>query len=133
MRLRHPRFAARAWASGRLEPDAVPAVLRACDVLLQPYPDGITTRRTSVMAGLKNGVATVSTSGVLTETIWNATRAAALAPVGDAARLADIVAALLSDPTARAALGSRGAYAYQHHFSIEHTVTALRAWPAGRS
>ena len=133
MRQRNPRFAARAWASGRLEPEAVPAVLRACDVLLQPYPDGITTRRTSVMAGLKNGVATVSTSGVLTEAIWNVTRAAALAPAEDTSGLADIVAALLSDPTARAALGSRGAYAYCQHFSIEHTVTALRAQPAGGS
>jgi glycosyltransferase involved in cell wall biosynthesis len=128
---RHPRLAARAWASGRLEPDAVAAVLRACDLLLQPYPDGITTRRTSAMAGLKNGVATVSTSGCLTESIWTTTRAAALAPAGDAGGLADIVAGLLSDPTARAALGSRGAQAYCLHFSVEHTVAALRAQPAG--
>ena len=131
IRQRHPRLAARAWASGRLEPDAVAAVLRACDLLLQPYPDGITTRRTSVMAGLKNGVATVSTSGCLTESVWNTTRAAALAPAGDAGGLADIVEGLLSDPTARAALGSRGAQAYCQHFSVEHTVAALRAQPAG--
>ena len=133
MRQRLPRVAARVWASGRLPANAVPAVLRACDVLLQPYPDGITTRRTSVMAGLKNGVATVSTSGFLTEPIWTATRAAALAPAGDASGLADIVAALLSDPTARAALGSRGAHAYCQHFSVEHTVTALRGRPAHAS
>ena len=41
--------------------------LRACDVLLQPYPDGITTRRTSAMAGLRSGVATVSSNGPFTE------------------------------------------------------------------
>lgn len=131
LRDRQPRLAARAWASGRLDEENVPAVLRACDVLVQPYPDGITTRRTSVMAGLKNGVATVSTSGFLTETVWHESRAAALAPVGDAERFAGIVAALLEDPTARAALGSRGSQAYRQHFSIEHTVAALRARPSG--
>jgi glycosyltransferase involved in cell wall biosynthesis len=130
LRLRHPRLAARTWASGRLDENAVPAVLRACDVLVQPYPDGITTRRTSVMAGLKNGVATVSTAGFLTEAVWDESRAAALAPAGRPDRFAEIVAALLDDPTARAALGSRGAQAYRRHFSIEHTIAALRARPA---
>ena len=133
LRRRQPRVAARAWASGRLDGAAVPAVLRACDLLVQPYPDGITTRRTSVMAGLKNGVATVSTSGFLTEAVWKESRAAALAPAGDADGLAAIVTTLLGDPNARAALGSRGAQTYRQHFSIEHTVATLRAQPAGVS
>jgi hypothetical protein len=75
LRQRHPRLAASAWAAGRLDGVEVSAVLRACDLLVQPYPDGITTRRTSVMAGLKNGVATVSTAGSLTEPLWNASGA----------------------------------------------------------
>jgi glycosyltransferase involved in cell wall biosynthesis len=111
----------------------VPAVLRACDLLVQPYPDGITTRRTSVMAGLKNGVATVSTSGCLTEAVWKESCAAALAPAGDADGLAETVTTLLRDPAARAALGSRGAQTYRQHFSIEHTVATLRGQPAGVS
>ena len=66
-----PAVAARAWATGpsrRLHD--VAAALRACDVLAQPYPDGITTRRTSAMAGLEHGIATVTTSGELTEPVW---------------------------------------------------------------
>ena len=54
----HRDLHSRAWASGRLSRADVAAALRACDLLLQPYPDGVTTRRTSVMAGLANGVAT---------------------------------------------------------------------------
>jgi glycosyltransferase involved in cell wall biosynthesis len=131
LRIQHPRLAARAWAAGHLDEGAVPAVLRACDLLVQPYPDGITTRRTSVMAGLKNGVATVSTSGFLTETVWTDSRAAALAPTRDAEAVAELVATLLGDPEARAALACRGAQAYRQHFSIEHTVAALRTAPAG--
>jgi glycosyltransferase involved in cell wall biosynthesis len=133
LRQRHPRLAASAWATGRLDGADVSAVLRACDLLVQPYPDGITTRRTSVMAGLKNGVATVSTAGALTEPLWNESGAVALAPVGNAAAFAEIVATLLGDPRARAALGCRGAQTYRQQFSLEHTVAALRAAPVGVS
>jgi hypothetical protein len=123
----HPELAANAWAPGRLDPPAVAAALHACDLLLQPYPDGITTRRTSVMAGLKNGVATVSTAGELTEPVWAETGAAALAPAGDAAAFAGVTEALLRDTPARAALAQRGAAAYAARFSMAHTIAVLRS------
>jgi glycosyltransferase involved in cell wall biosynthesis len=127
-RLAHstPRLAERMWASDRLDAPDVAAALRACDLLVQPYPDGITTRRTSVMAGLKNGVATVSTSGELTEPVWRETGAVALAPAGDVAALVERVAALLRDDSGRAALAGRGQSTYAARFSMEHTVSALR-------
>src|SRR5262249_30581407 len=78
-----PGVAARSWASGVIDACAVSAALRACDVLVQPYPDGITTRRTSAMAGLQHGVPTVTTTGALTEPIWAASEAVALIPVDD--------------------------------------------------
>jgi glycosyltransferase involved in cell wall biosynthesis len=125
----HPDLAARIWASGRLDPADVSALLRACDVMIQPYPDGVTTRRTSVMAGLKNAVATVSTAGALTEPIWSQANAVALPASGDHAAFGDAVAALLRDPGARASLASRGADTYRRHFSIDQTVAALRGAP----
>ena len=130
VRRQSPDLAARVWVSGRLDPSAVAAALRACDVMIQPYPDGVTTRRTSAMAGLKNGVATVSTAGPLTEPIWSKANAVALPPSGDYAAFGDAVAALLQDPRARASLASRGAETYRRHFSIEQTVAALRGAPA---
>jgi glycosyltransferase involved in cell wall biosynthesis len=132
-----PRFArdlaavgAPVWAPGRLAPSGVAAALRACDVLLQPYPDGITTRRTSAMAGIGNGVATVTTSGALTEPVWSETGAVALAPAGDARAFVDAAATLLRDADARAALGRRASAAYAAHFSMEHTIAILRGAPA---
>jgi glycosyltransferase involved in cell wall biosynthesis len=131
LRERHPQIASRSWASGRLPAADLPAVLRACDLLIQPYPDGITTRRTSAMAGLKNAVATVSTSGALTEPIWNETGAVALAPVRDATAFARTVARLLDDPAARHLQAAAGARAYERHFSMPRTVALLRAAPVG--
>jgi glycosyltransferase involved in cell wall biosynthesis len=124
---RHRDVAARSWASGRLNAGEVSSFLRACAVLIQPYPDGITTRRTSAMAGLQHGVPTVSTSGALTESIWAQSCAVALAPAGDAAAFAKTVALLLGDRIEAQALGRRGADTYERHFSLERTVAVLRA------
>ncbi|MBY0461082.1 MAG: glycosyltransferase, partial [Gemmataceae bacterium] len=55
-----PGLAARVTAVGELPAPAVAAHLRACDLLVQPYPDGISCRRGSAMAGLANGVPLVS-------------------------------------------------------------------------
>jgi glycosyltransferase involved in cell wall biosynthesis len=131
LKQRHPHIASRAWAAGRLPAEQVAAVLSACDLLIQPYPDGITTRRTSAMAGLKNGVATVSTDGELTERIWKDTGAVALAPVADRAAFARTVARLLADPPARQALAMAGVRTYERHFSMPRTIAMLRAAPAG--
>ena len=117
---------ARAVATGRLDAASTAAALRACDVLLQPYPDGITTRRTSAMAGLANGVATVTSSGALTEPVWADTGAAALVPAGDAAAFAAAADGLLRDASARDALGRRGAAVYAARFSMAHTIAILR-------
>jgi glycosyltransferase involved in cell wall biosynthesis len=127
LRAQHPQVASRAWASGRLPANELSAVLGACDVLVQPYPDGITTRRTSAMAGLRNGVATVSTAGSLTEAIWRDTGAVALAPASDRAAFARTVARLLDDPDARKLQAAQGARAYERHFSMPHTIAVLRA------
>ncbi len=51
--------------------------------MIQPYPDGISSRRTSAMAGLALGLPIVSTSGHLTETIWAEHAAVVLTPIGD--------------------------------------------------
>ena len=50
--------AARGW---RAVLRALAQHVRACDVLAQPYPDGISSRRTSAMAGLALGVPVVTT------------------------------------------------------------------------
>jgi glycosyltransferase involved in cell wall biosynthesis len=123
----HPAVARCAYASGRLDPARVAAALRACDVLLQPYPDGITTRRTSAMAGIANGVPTVTTAGALTEPVWADTGAVAFVPAGDADAFVEKVDTLLRDTAAREALGRRAASAYAAHFSMDRTVAMLRS------
>ncbi|HET7189597.1 MAG TPA: glycosyltransferase family 4 protein, partial [Gemmatimonadaceae bacterium] len=129
LRARHPAFAGRIHHTGALASSDVAAAIRACDVMLQPYPDGITTRRTSVMAALTNGVATVSTDGALTEAVWRSSGAVALAPANDARAIATTAIGLLGDSTARAELAAAGRRAYDAHFAIENSVDTLLRQP----
>jgi glycosyltransferase involved in cell wall biosynthesis len=106
-------------------PDAA-AALRACDLLVQPYPDGVTTRRTSMMAALTTAVPVVTTVGPLTESVWAESSAVALAPNNDVPALVDIAAALATDPAARAELGVRGRELYDARFTLDLTIARMR-------
>ena len=124
---RRPDWAERVHAAGFLDGAALASHLAMCDVLLQPYPDGVTSRRTSVMAGLSQGRAVVTTTGRLTEPLWRSSGAVALAGVNDPEALAEDVVRLLADAGARARLGGRARQLYLDTFSVEHVVSALRA------
>lgn len=112
-------------ATGTLSAHDLSAHIAACDVLLQPYPDGVTSRRTTTMAGLSCGVAVVTTKGRLTEALWQDGGAVTLVPVGDARALVDAVARLLNDPETRRRQVAAGRALYDRWFDVRHTVAAL--------
>ena len=122
----HPASAARIHATGALEAGELSRHLAACDLLVQPYPDGVSSRRTSVMAALAHGLPVATTSGHLSEKLWAESRAVALAPAGDAGALIETATRLLTDAEERRHLGARGRALYGGRFSVAHTVAALR-------
>jgi glycosyltransferase involved in cell wall biosynthesis len=123
--VREPALGRRVRATGDLSRTEVSAALRACDLVVQPYPDGVTTRRTSVMAALANDVAVVTTEGSLTEPEWRESGAVRLAPASDAPALAALTVALLRDAGARTALAARGGRLYDARFALKHTLDTL--------
>jgi glycosyltransferase involved in cell wall biosynthesis len=122
----HPRLAGRIFATGRLAERDLSHHVAACDLMLQPYPDGISSRRTSAMVAIAHGRPIVTTGGWLTEPLWADAGAAILAPAGDAHALAASVAAILFDARERDAIGQRGAALYDARFDVRHAVAALR-------
>lgn len=122
----HPQLASRIQATGTLAPQALADHIGACDLLIQPYPDGISSRRTSAMAGLALGIPVITTSGSLTESLWAETRAVSLVKVDDSGALTAEALRLLSDERARRDLGARGHDVYRQRFDLRHTIGALR-------
>jgi hypothetical protein len=124
---RHPTWAGRVHAPGVLPQAGLAEHVAACDVLLQPYPDGITTRRTSAMAGLSQGRAVVTTAGALTEPLWRQLGAVELVPVDDVVGFVRAANALLADAARRDQLGIVARAAYDATFSVGRLVSTLRA------
>ena len=102
----------------------IAALLKASTLALQPFPDGISARRTSAMAPLALGVPVVTTHGFLTDHVWSQ-GAVALAPTSQPLELARLCIALVDDASERRALGERGAQLYRDRFSLERTLETV--------
>ena len=123
----HPSWSRRVHAAGYLSPAELSAHIAACDVFVQPYPDGITSRRTSTMACLSRARPVVTTTGHLTEPLWAETGAVALADVDDSD---SFTSAVIGSPWSRrcaSRTGMRGQRVYVERFSVTRFVDALRA------
>ena len=124
---RHPQLSGQVVATGILPGDEIAAHLAACDVLVQPYADGVSTRRTTMMAGFALGMPIVTTRGRATEPLWDEFNAAALTPALSADAFIRQVEALLEDPTRLAQLRRNAASLYKKRFSIAITIRELRS------
>jgi glycosyltransferase involved in cell wall biosynthesis len=122
----HPRLAPRLFVTGGLASEDLATCLAACDLLVQPYPDGASSRNGSLMAGLGLGMPIVTTEGRLTETHWRTSGAVALAPVSSPDQVLALTQSLLSDPDAREMLRARAVQTYNKEFALENTLSALR-------
>jgi glycosyltransferase involved in cell wall biosynthesis len=121
-----PSFESRLHATGPLDPESLSHHIAACDLLIQPYPDGATTRRTSLMVGLEHGKPIVTTASEVTEPLWAQSGAVGITPSGDADEFVKLSHQLLRDPAERARLSHAARKLYQERFDISHTVAALR-------
>ena len=116
----------RVHATGSIASAALSRHLSACDVMIQPYPDGVSTRRTSTMAGLSHGLPIITTTGDLTESLWAESNAVALVPARDMAALMRVTGQLLRDERERKRLSAAARKLYQERFDIQRTIAALR-------
>ncbi len=122
-----PDLAPRIVATGGLEAAEVSAYLSACDVLVQPYEDGASSRRGSLMAGIALGRAVVTNRGPVTGSVWGTEVVVELTDSADADALANAVGALLADPARREALGASAREVYRRLFALEHGVNRIRS------
>ena len=121
-----PDLAPRIKATGGLAPADVSAHLSACDVLLQPYDDGASSRRGSLMAGLALGLPVVSNRGPVTGTIWSSHAAVYLANSTTAPDLAAAVDDVLANPALRTSLGSAARALHEQEFALARGTALLR-------
>jgi glycosyltransferase involved in cell wall biosynthesis len=123
----NPRLTTRISATGVLPDDELSLAISSCDMMIQPYPDGVTSRRTTMMAALDHARAIVTTAGEFTEPLWEQSAAVALAPVADFAAFTALVIELSTDAVRRRRYAAAAKALYSNRFDVQHTIEALRA------
>lgn len=123
---RRPQDGARLVAVDGATKEQAACHLASCDVLVQPYIDGAGTRRTSIMAGLALGIATVTHEGESTEPLWADSDAVVLAGPSPE-DYAEAVARLLGDAELRRRFGECAMDLYEQRFHVRYVVERLRA------
>lgn len=122
---RYAETVAAVVAHGERPAAEVAALLRCCDVFVQPYPDGVTARRTTLMALLDHGCAVVASASDQTEPWWDG--ALELTPVGDVRRMVDAAVALLDSPERRARLSAAARRMYAERFAVDRALDLFEA------
>jgi glycosyltransferase involved in cell wall biosynthesis len=100
---------------GYVRPELASQLLSSSDVFIAPFVDGVSTRRTSVMAALAHGLPVVSTRGWLTDSIYAASPLALRAPDDVDGLLADLDG-LVQSAQSRRECGDASRRFYAQHF-----------------
>ncbi len=121
----HPTLTDRIHATGTIDGGELSTALQACDVAVQPYRDGASSRRGTLMATLAHGLAVVTTAGHLSEPLWRESGAVCVVPAEDDAAMLHATDALCADRTERYRLGLAGRTLYSTRFALATTIEAL--------
>jgi len=114
--LRAPRGVA-VSSSGRLDAGELSLRLAASDLVLLPLTDGVSTRRTTLMAALAHGRPVLGLHGVNTDAELAAARdALTLTRAGDREAFARAAVALTAEPARLRALGEAGRRLYEARY-----------------
>jgi glycosyltransferase involved in cell wall biosynthesis len=102
---------------GRLDADEVSLRLRASDMMLLPLVDGLSTRRTTLMAALAHGVPLFGLRGAKTDRVLvDHPQAVSLTPVHDVGGYVRAAVALAADRERLRRLGESGRRLYVEQF-----------------
>lgn len=101
--------------------------ISACDLMVQPFIDGVSSRRTSIMNVISRGVPVISNLGHLSESLWGESQAVALASNPDPIQIATVCTRLLRDQQARQQFAERGLALYRSRFEWAHILATLRS------
>src|SRR3990167_4728947 len=107
----------RIFCTGYCSSEDVSQYLSITDIFLLPLIDGVSSRRTSLMAALKHGLPVVTTKGFLTDDIFLQEDFTLLSPPTDKSLFVANVVRMAEDEKLKDAIGKKGREAYEKYFS----------------
>ena len=121
----HPELENSLHATGMLAAEDISRHISACDVMLQPYQDGVSGRRTSVMSALAHGVPVVATRGKATESCWTESPTIKLIDASDTLEITRAVHCLVDLSKRNGAAADLKTF-YDEFFDVKRTISRLR-------
>jgi len=115
-----------AVAENRASED-VSRLLGSATVFLAPIVDGVSTRRTTVMAALAHGLPIVGTDGPCTDEVLRTSEAFALSPPEDGQAWIAQLERVLGDAALRARMGRAARALYESRFTWDRIAAAYLA------
>jgi glycosyltransferase involved in cell wall biosynthesis len=102
---------------GSLSQESIAEWLSTADVFLAPFVDGVSTRRTTLMAALQHGLPIIGTNGQHTDTVLrDATAAMKLVPPNRAELFREAAVRVIESPEERARMAKGARALYFEHF-----------------
>jgi hypothetical protein len=105
----------------------VAELLSSSDICLAPIVDGVSTRRTTVMAALAAGLPIVGTDGPCTDTVLRQAEGCRLSPPADGEAFVRNLASIVADAERRRGMGHSSRALFEHHFTWERIARAYLA------
>jgi glycosyltransferase involved in cell wall biosynthesis len=103
--------------TGQLPHSEVSRLLSVCDLMMLPFVDGVSTRRTSAVTALQHGLPLLTTRGTRQEPWFVHGKNVYLVPAGDGNGLADGLMDLGRNTELRAGLGEGARTLFNTHFA----------------
>lgn len=103
--------------TGALSHPEVSRLLSVCDLMVLPFIDGVSTRRTSAVTALEHGLPLLTTRGACLEPWFVHGENVYLSPVGDVSALGEALVELARKPEIRARIGKGARDLYETHFA----------------
>ena len=110
---------------GFLDADQVSGALQAIDLLLLPFEDGVSERRTTITAGLAHGTPILTTRGHGTGSTLRSADFLRSTPAGDPTAFRDEAARLLAEPDRLRELSTKARQAYAEAYSWDVVASRL--------
>ena len=121
----YPLLRDRLITTGRLEASSLSIHLQACDLMIQLYGDGPSTRRGTLMACASHGKAIITGDGHLADRMWANERCVFLCPNNKVEEIVNAAEIVLADSDLRKNLESRAKQVYDRRLALDHTIQTL--------
>lgn len=125
LRKSQPALVEQCVSTGFLCAEDISLHIQACDLMLQPCPDGVNVRHTSVNAALLHGLPVATFRSWHTEPFWKDGQGVLLERRERADKLCARILAMLDSPEELASMGLAAQEFYHRHCSAAHVLDHL--------